>query len=221
MMTLAGKVGINVPEVKLVPISEISRMLEGVQNLHGSALAVKRFDRREDDSAVPVEDFARIFNVYPDKKYRAASYKNIVTVLAIETNDEDIKEFVRWLIFNTLIGNADLHIKNWLLIYPDRRNAFLAPVYDFVSTIAYLKDEKAALKYARSRRMDELTEEELMYLAAKSRLSETLVLGTAKETVSRFHEIWANEKSNLTLTRHVIDTIDTHVVRLPIASLTA
>jgi serine/threonine-protein kinase HipA len=45
-------------------------------------------------------------------------------------------EFLRRLVFNALIGNADMHLKNWSLIYPARRRAALAPAYDFVSTVA-------------------------------------------------------------------------------------
>ncbi|MBB5536239.1 serine/threonine protein kinase HipA of HipAB toxin-antitoxin module [Rhizobium giardinii] len=30
-----------------------------------------------------------------------------------------------------------MHLKNWSVIYPDRRTA-LAPAYDFVATIAYI-----------------------------------------------------------------------------------
>ena len=43
--------------------------------------------------------------------------------------DEDIAEFVRRLTFNSLIGNADMHLKNWSVIYPDKRNAALDAVH--------------------------------------------------------------------------------------------
>ena len=56
-------------------------------------------------------------------------------------------EFLRRFVFNALIGNADMHLKNWSLIYPDRRAAMLAPAYDFVSTIAYLPDDRLALTF--------------------------------------------------------------------------
>ncbi|MBI1731663.1 MAG: HipA domain-containing protein [Gammaproteobacteria bacterium] len=217
MMTIACMVGIEVPDTRLVPLSSISRLPEGVENLKGSALAVQRFDRAGDERSIHIEDFAQVFGVYPREKYGKASYRNIAEVLAIETSDEDVAEFVRRLVFNTLIGNADMHLKNWSLIYRDRRNAALAPAYDLVSTIAYIKDDNAGLKYARTRRMDEFTEEELVYLAAKARLPEKLVVDTARETVTRFHEIWAAERKNLELPIHTVDTIDKHIKRLPIA----
>ncbi len=99
-------------------------------------------------------------------------------------------EFIRRLVFNVLIGNADMHIKNWSLIYPDRRNIALAPGYDFVSTIAFLGDTNMALKLGRSKEMAELSLDHLSYLAAKARLLEKLVLDAGKETVQRFMEAW-------------------------------
>lgn len=221
MMTLARMIGIDVPDIQLVPLSGISGLPEGIEGLQGSALAVKRFDRTEHDDPIHIEDFAQVFGVFPDRKYKKASYRNIAEVLAIETGDDDIAEFIRRLVFNTLIGNADMHIKNWSLIYPDRRNAALAPAYDFVSTISYIKSDEAGLKYARTINMHDFTWEELTYMAAKARLSEKLVLDVAVDTVSNFHKVWSAEKNNLALGNQAIDTIDSHISNLPIAKLVA
>lgn len=219
MMTLADMVGIDVPEISLVPVKDIGGLPEGINNIRGSALAIKRFDRLENGSRVHVEDFAQVFNVYPKDKYEKASYKNIANVLSMETTDDDITEFIRRLVFNTLIGNADMHLKNWSLIYRDRQTAALSPAYDFVSTIVYLKDEKAGLKYARTKRMDEFTGDELAYMAGKAHIPKKLVLDAAKDTVKRFHDTWSSEKNNLELEKKTIDAIDTHIAKLPIARI--
>nr|WP_308324597.1 HipA domain-containing protein [Klebsiella pneumoniae] len=51
------------------------------------------------------------------------------------------------------ICNGAMHLKNWSLIYPDKRTPQLAPAYDLVSTIHYLKgEETAGLKYSRTAR---------------------------------------------------------------------
>jgi hypothetical protein len=51
-----------------------------------------------------------------------------------------VQEFVRRIVFSAAIGNADMHLKNWTLLYPDGRTPELSPAYDFVSTVAYLED---------------------------------------------------------------------------------
>ncbi|MGB7934090.1 MAG: HipA domain-containing protein [Gammaproteobacteria bacterium] len=217
MMTLARLIGMDVPALHLVDVDAIRNLPEGIGVLEGRALAIQRFDRLDDGSAVHIEDFAQVFGVYPREKYNKASARNIASVIGIEGSDDDIAEFIRRLTFNTLIGNADMHLKNWSLIYPDRQHAALAPAYDFVSTIPYIPDSKAALKFSRTKRFDEFSEDELSHLAAKALLPEKLVLDTARETVALFHQHWRAEKANLPLTDEVIQAVETHLKTIPIA----
>jgi serine/threonine-protein kinase HipA len=221
MMTLARLIGMNVPAIELVDVDAIGNLPEGIGALKGQALAIRRFDRLDDGSAVHMEDFAQIFGLYPKDKYSKASSMNIAAVIAAESDESDIAEFVRRLTFNTLIGNADMHVKNWSMIYPDRRTARLAPAYDFVSTIPYIPDEQAGLKFSRTKRFDEFTEDEFSHLAARARLPEKLVLKSARETVALFHEHWHAEKANLPLHADVIKAVKTHLKKIPIAAKAA
>jgi serine/threonine-protein kinase HipA len=217
MMTLARLIGMDVPALHLVDVDAIRNLPEGIGVLEGQALAIQRFDRLEDGSAVHIEDFAQVFGVYPRDKYDKASARNIATVIGIEGSADDIAEFIRRLTFNALIGNADMHLKNWSLIYPDRRHAALAPAYDFVSTIPYIPDSKAALNFSRTKRFDRFSEDELSHLASKARLPEKLVLDTARETVALFHQHWHAEKANLPLTDEIIQAVEAHLKTIPIA----
>ncbi len=216
MMTLAKLIGMDVPPINLININDVGNLPTGITNTQGQAFAIKRFDRLEDGSPVHIEDFAQVFDVYPRDKYKKARSSNIAQVIAAESREKDIVEFIRRLTFNTLIGNADMHLKNWSLIYPNKRNAQLSPAYDFVSTIPYIADNKAALKYSKTKRFDEFSLNELKHLSAKVRLPEKIVLDTAKETVDLFHEHWQKEKSNLPLYSHVIEAIDNHISTVPI-----
>lgn len=219
MMTLARKIGMNVPALELVDIADVGGLPKGVAAMKGQALAIERFDRLSDGSSVHMEDFAQIFGIYPKDKYKKASMFNIASVIAAESDDADIREFVKRLVFNTLIGNADMHIKNWSVYYPDRRIARLAPGYDFVSTIAYLPDTEAALTVGRSRRFDRFDEDELVYLADRVGLAKAFVLDIARETVELFHQHWAAEKNNLPLYSDVAATIDSHLRTVPVAAV--
>ena len=217
MMTLARMLGMDVPETQLLPIDQIANIPNGIGRFGDSAFAIKRFDR-VDGKAIHTEDFAQVFGVYPQDKYKKASMRNIAQVIGIEGQDEDIAEFTRRLVFNTLIGNADMHLKNWSVIYKDKRTASIAPAYDFVSTIPYIPDDNASLKVSRSKKFSDFTLDELSHLAAKAMLPEKLVLDTAKETVAGFHEIWAKEKAHLPLTKSMIAAIETHLRSIPLYS---
>ncbi len=131
-----------------------------------------------------------------------------------------MREFVRRLVFNALIGNSDMHVKNWSLIYPDQLRPRLSPAYDFVATTAYTPDETSGLKFSRTRRYDELTFDELAHLADRASLPEQLVLEAAKETVSLFHEIWPRERNNLPLSQEVIATVEHQLRIIPLAAAT-
>ena len=216
MMTLARLVGIDVPPLHLVDIDEIGNLPQGVGALTGQALAIERFDRMPGGGAVHMEDFAQIFAVYPEDKYRKASARNIAQVIAAEGSEDDIVEFVRRLTFNTLIGNADMHLKNWSIIYPDRHTAALAPAYDYVSTIAYIPDDNAAINFSRTKRFAEYSEDELSHLSAKALLPKKLVLDSAHETVALFHQHWQAEKRNLPLATQVVEAIDNHLKKIPL-----
>ncbi len=217
ILTLAGLIGMNVPAIRLIDVDGIGNLPEDIGTPKGQALAIERFDRLQGGDAVHIEDFAQIFRVYPEDKYKKASSRNIAQVVAAEGNQADIAEFVRRLTFNTLIGNGDMHLKNWSIIYPDRRTAALAPAYDFVSTIPYLQDRGAALNVSRTKRFDAFGEDELAHLAAKALLPEKQVLDTARETVALFHQHWRAEKQNLPLSGEVVRAIETHLETVPIA----
>ncbi|RWB72379.1 MAG: type II toxin-antitoxin system HipA family toxin [Mesorhizobium sp.] len=213
MMSLAARLGMDVPELQLLDIDAIDGLPEGMRTLKGQALAVRRFDRG-DDGPVHIEDFAQVFGVWPEDKYKRGSARAIATVLGVEAGDEGVREFIRRLVFNTLIGNADMHLKNWSVIYRDRRTATLAPAYDFVSTIAYIDDEFAAIKYARTKRMRDFSLDELRYLAAKAHLPEKPVVDTARETVTRFRDEWPEAKKTLPIASAVARAIDAHLKNL-------
>jgi serine/threonine-protein kinase HipA len=215
MMTVAKSMGMDVPDLQLLELDAIDGLPDGIGELKGQAMAIKRFDRN-DKGPVHIEDFAQVFGVYPDGKYDHATYRRIAAVLGIETGDADVAEFIRRLVFSTLIGNADMHLKNWSLIYKDERTPTLSPAYDLLSTIPYIPDETMALKYSRTKKMAEFSKDELKHLAAKARISEKLVLDTAAETVARFKQVWSEQKTKLPLEKKVVEMVDAHAASIPI-----
>ena len=218
MMTMARLVGIDIPAIQLIDVNSITNLPAGIDSLEGKAFAIERFDRLSDGSKVHIEDFAQIFNVYPHNKYKKASFRDIAEVVGIESSDEDISELIRRLTFNALIGNSDMHLKNWSMMYPDRRNAALAPAYDFVSTTPYIPDDNAALTVSRTKRFDGFSEDELSHLSARARLPEQMVIESARETVELFRQHWNSEKHNLPLTQEVVTAVEHQLQIVPLAN---
>ena len=170
MLELARRVGIAVPENRLVDVAEIKGLPEEARAPGGPALAVQRFDRVPGGGSVHMEDFAQVFGLFPDDKYRHRSYANIASVLWAESGEEAAYEFVRRLVFSVLIGNADMHLKNWSLLYPDTRTPVLSPAYDFVATLPYIPGDELALSFGGSRSLAGITERQMRHFADAARI---------------------------------------------------
>lgn len=217
MMRLASAMGMDIPDVELVPLDRIEGLPEGIGKIEEEAFAIRRFDRREDGGRIHIEDFAQVFGVYPGEKYDKGSYRYLAKVLWLETGEAGVREFIRRLVFNTLIGNADMHLKNWSLIYPDGRTPQLSPGYDFLSTTVYIPDENAALKFARTKRMAEVTLDEIGYMAARAGLPEAMARDTAIEAVDRFHEVWGAERAHLPIADDLAAEVERLLGVVPLA----
>lgn len=219
MMRLAARVGIDVPETGLVPVGSIDGLPRGMGVAHGeTALAVRRFDRADDGTPVHVEDFAQVLGAYPERKYVKAGYGDIAEVVGTLMGEDAACEFVRRLVFCTLIGNGDAHLKNWAVIHPDRRAPVLAPAYDLVSTVALLEDDSMALEWADGvRGFADLSEGVLRQLASSARVAQKPVLDAARQMVERFMEVWGTAKEEPGVPAGVARAIDAHLARLPLA----
>lgn len=210
MVRLARAMGMDIPDVELVPLDQIEGVPEGIGKIEEEAFAIRRFDQRKDGGRIHTEDFARVFGVYPGEKYDKGSYRSLVKVLWLEIGEAGVREFIRRLVFNTLIGDADMHLKNWSLIYRDGRTPELSPGYDFLSTTVYIPDENAALKYARTKRRAEFSLDELAYMTARAGLPEAMARDGAIDAVDRFHEVWSAERAHLP----IVDELAAEIERL-------
>ena len=173
-----------------LPVEAIKALPRDAARLAGNALAVQRFDRGPAAQRIHMEDFAQVFGLFPENKYDRRSYANVAAVLWAETGPEDTFEFVRRLIFSVLIGNGDMHLKNWSLLYPNGRTPVLSPAYDFVSTVPYIADDNLALNFGGGRSLLGVTKDQVRRFADTARLPVSPLWEIARETVARTVEAW-------------------------------
>jgi serine/threonine-protein kinase HipA len=189
MLELARAVGITVPEIRLVPVKEIRGLPEDAGRMEGNALVVRRFDR-DGRQRIHMEDFAQVFGLFPENKYGHRSYANIAAVLRAEAGEESTYEFVRRLAFSVAIGNGDMHLKNWSLLYPDTVRPVLSPAYDFVSTFVYIPGDKLALSFGGSRSLSEISVEQVRRFADTAHLAVNPVWQILSEVAERTAAAW-------------------------------
>lgn len=215
MMTLARAVGLDVPDVRLVPTRDIG----GVPDLpeaFGQSLAIRRFDRPHPGERIHIEDFAQVFGVYPEDKYKKASYGSIARVLWLEGGEAAVVEYTRRLVFNALIGNADAHLKNWSLAYPDRRAPRLAPAYDLVATVPYIPADRLALSLGDTKEFADIDLDRFRRFAEKAGLPARIVLQTARETAGRLRDLWPTHEPLRTLPEHIRKAMAKHLEAVPL-----
>lgn len=97
-----------------------------------TTFATERFDRDasgEIASRVHAEDMAQVLGRDPSDKYKIGA---LAVTRALEPHDPDgsiRREFIRQLAFNTMVGNADAHAKNYSVLL-DEGPLRMSPIYD-------------------------------------------------------------------------------------------
>lgn len=158
-MRLAESVGVNIPEIKLVALSDLDNLPDIQLPNEQHAYAIKRFDRGR-GQRIHTEDFAQIFEVYSHEKYKKYNYEQIADALYSSSHQalKDVQQMARRLLVNLLLGNGDAHLKNWSVIYTDPQRPKLSPAYDIVSTLPYVDGEtEFALNMAKTKNWYQVT----------------------------------------------------------------
>jgi serine/threonine-protein kinase HipA len=217
MLSFARRVGIDVPEIGLVESAEIGKLPPEVRTDLGKAMYIKRFDRI-DGRRIHIEDFAQVFNQYPVDKYNNVSYANMLSGIWRTMGRREAEEFVRRLVFTIGIGNADMHLKNWSVIYPDGEAPRLAPAYDYVSTIVYIPDDKLALTIARTKAWERVSDDLLERFARRAGVPRGIVLDAAHGMVERIRDELPHLNAQGLIPRRFVDVIGQHIARVPLFS---
>ncbi|HOP04665.1 MAG TPA: HipA domain-containing protein [Tenuifilaceae bacterium] len=167
---------------------------------------IKRYDRVGKNSKLHVEDFAQLAGQMRDTKYNYTIEKLIKLIDDYCTfpQIEKIKFFKRFL-FNFLIGNEDMHLKNYSIISQNDKIE-LCPAYDFLnSSIVLGKDiEETALSIKGKKKslnksilIDYLGEERL-------NLNQTVINKTLKELQNAI-PLWFDLINNSFLRKDLIE----------------
>jgi len=108
---------------------------------------IKRFDRKGQNDKIPVEDFAQLGGLSRETKYDSSMEQVVKLINKYCTFPavENTKLF-KLVLFNYLVGNEDMHVKNYSIINRDNKIE-LSPCYDLLNTTIELKnpEEEIAL----------------------------------------------------------------------------
>ncbi|MGM0641887.1 MAG: HipA domain-containing protein [Thermotogota bacterium] len=171
-MKMASKCGINTP-------------IHGMVYSKDGTLSyfIKRYDRTGKNSKLHVEDFAQLAGEKRDTKYEYSVEK---LIKLIDDNCtfpqiEKIRFFKRFL-FNFLVGNEDMHLKNYSIISQNDKIE-LCPAYDFLnSSIVLGKDVEETALTLKGKKKNMTKNILIEYLGLERlKLNQTVVDKTLKE----------------------------------------
>lgn len=158
-MHLASTVGIEVPSHGLIYSKDGTL-----------TYFVRRFDRKGQKDKRHVEDFAQLSGANRSTKYNSSMERvaEIVGQFCTFPAIEKLKLFKR-TIFSFLVGNEDMHLKNFSLIVRDEKIE-LSPAYDLVNSTLVLKNPKEELALPVHGKKRNITRNELIEYYALERL---------------------------------------------------
>ena len=115
-----------------------------------SMFIIKRFDIKNDESYLGFEDMCVLTARGTKEKYNG-SYEEIIRVIkdviSPRKRKKSIMIFFKSLIMNHLLQNGDAHLKNYGVLYEnDFEDAYLAPIYDVITTTIYIRNDIPALR---------------------------------------------------------------------------
>ena len=127
IMTLAGRLGLNVPEVTRLYIPQPVYLIE-------------RFDREFDLDVwrrLHCIDACQLTGLSREYKYSAGSVEKLNEITKLCIPPVKAREALfKWVVFNVLVGNEDAHLKN-LSFLMGKKGVILSPFYDLLSTAVY------------------------------------------------------------------------------------
>lgn len=158
-MRLASLIGIKVP---------LHGLLHGQDNQ--LTYFIKRFDRIGRKGKLHVEDFAQLSGKNRETKYRSSMEQTVHLIESFCTFPavEKVK-LLRLTLFNFLIGNEDMHLKNFSLIR-NKDIISLAPAYDLLNTTIILPQADEELALPLNAKKNKLKRQDFLNYFAKDRL---------------------------------------------------
>lgn len=158
-MSMAAMIGIDVPVHGLVYAKDDSM-----------TYFIRRFDRVGHHKKLALEDFSQLSGKSRDTKYKS-SMEHVVDIInqyCTFPRIEFIKLF-KLTLFNYLVGNEDMHLKNFSIITKNQKN-YLSPAYDLLNTSIAMVNPQEEMALPLKGKKNNLTKKDFLSYFAIERL---------------------------------------------------
>lgn len=146
IMLVMQKLGFDIPPFGLVSFAK-----ECEDEATEYAFIIKRYDRVTEQEKIHQEQLDGAMKI--DDKYgkvddvQTISYEQVCKFLIknINSNLKFKQDLFLRVVYAYILGNNDLHLRNFGILVPEIGPETLAPIYDYVSTIPYFEGDALAL----------------------------------------------------------------------------
>lgn len=160
---------------------------------HSLTYFIRRFDRKGRNEKIQVEDFTQLAGLSRDTKYNYSMEKLVKVIDDICTFPAiDKAKLFQRVIFNYLIGNEDMHLKNYSVIVRNNK-VELAPAYDFLNSTIVLSGDIEEIALTLKGKKSNLNAGVLIKYFGQERCSLTdKVIDATLNTISSALDSWFN-----------------------------
>ena len=118
----------------------------------------KRIDRTANGTRLPMEDMCQLTERLTERKYKG-SYEQISKAIRQYSHAPglDLTNYWTMVLFCWLVGNSDMHLKNFSLYAPNTTEHVLAPAYDLVNTLLVIPEDNEELALTLNGKKRKLT----------------------------------------------------------------
>jgi serine/threonine-protein kinase HipA len=158
----------------------------------------------------------------PRAKYgKIEHFQALVTLLdRLSPNGvADIRQFFIRQAVNTLIGNSDAHLKNFSVLYADRKLPQLTPAYDIVCVAALPGFAGYGTNVAIDRIQRAQTLDSYKLMARASGVAERIVTAAVKSAVAAARATWPQLLDDLPTPSGMKQIVLERLATLPLAQL--
>lgn len=153
----------------------------------------RRIDRTDDGRKLAMEDFCQLSEHLTEQKYNG-SYEMIASLIKKFSTAPmlDLVNFWEQVVFAWIVGNADMHLKNFSLISQKHGKYVLTPTYDQVSTAVVMPEDTEELALSLGGWKKKIMREDFMDSMISSGLEEIVanrILDRFQKCQNKWNEI--------------------------------
>ncbi|MBR6292794.1 MAG: HipA domain-containing protein [Bacteroidales bacterium] len=198
--------------IKVVPHT-LMRMADGEM-----CYLTRRIDRTDKGEKIPMEDACQLTERLTEHKYRS-SYERVAKAISTYTQVGrlDLVNYWQVVLFSWIVGNSDMHLKNFSLYQPDSQPRQLTPAYDLLNVHLAMPEDTEELALTLNGKKKRLTKADFLEAMTASGLTTKVVdnlIGSFDTALPQWKEFIHRSFLPTTAQSQYIEQIETALRRL-------